>query len=180
MDTSGTARRMSSPPDRELRTWRLAARLRPRGPLGWIRRAAAITVAGLVLLGVYQAFIATTPALHVSATVVQPPVAAVDVWRSSRTDAVQITLVAPVIVDRIAAADGLPGADSQRILYDAPATATAGDRIAVTVSLDGRQVRAGALPGPAVLPGPQGATLLLTAALWLLLVVVMRLRRRVA
>ncbi|MFC0429972.1 hypothetical protein [Kutzneria buriramensis] len=179
MRTTGRQRTTSAAPPTEQssRVRSLLTRLRPHGTLGWIRRSLGITVIGLIALGLYQGFLATTPATQHTVTVAQPPVVgAVDVWLSHGNGAVRLTTAAVVVVDSLTV-DGHHG-PVQRVLYDIPATAKVGDHMSAWISEDGLQVRVGPLPGPPVLPGPQGAALLFGAVAWLVLGLVIRRRAR--
>ncbi len=150
----------------------LVSRLRPRGLLAWARRVAGLVVLGLVGIGIYQAFIATTPATQHTVTLTQAPIAgAVDIWRSHGNGAVRLTTAAVVELDG-------PGGPAQRVLYDVPAAAKVGDHLPAWVSADGLQVRTGPLPGPAVLPGAQGAALLMCSLAWMVLHLLLRRRRK--
>lgn len=177
MRTTGRQRATSvaPPAEQSSRLRSLLACLRPRSPLGWVRRALGITVIGLIGLGVYQGFLASTPAAQHTVTVAQPPVVgAVDVWLSHGNGAVRLTTAAVVVVDSLTV-NGKHG-PVQRVLYDVPATVKVGDHVSAWVSEDGLQVRVGQLPGPPVLPGPQGAALLFSMLAWLVLSLVIRRR----
>lgn len=155
---------------------RLLAWVRPHGRLGWIRRVAGLLFLGMLSVGVYQNFFATTPASQHDVTLANAPAAAVDVWQSHGNGAVRLTLAAVVSIEGLHVS-GQPG-PVQRVLYDVPATAKAGDRLRAWVAEDGLQVRTSPLPGPNVLPGPQGAAFLISALTWVVLHVIIRRQRR--
>jgi hypothetical protein len=132
-------------------------------------------VIGLALIGLYQGLLAETPARQGIVVVTHTPVTAVDVWRSDGNGAVRLTTAAVVTVPALSAQNA---SSPQRVLYDAPPDAKIGDQLQAWISLDGNHVRMGSLPGPDVLPGPQGAALLVCAASWFVLHLLVRRRSR--
>jgi hypothetical protein len=124
----------------------------------------------LIMLGCLQAFVEHSPELRRDAVAITDAHAGyIDPFRSQANGHVWLTTAAEVRIDQ------LPGGPGTRVLLDAPETLRSGQHLTVYVSRDTRQVRAGHLPGPAVLPAGQGAALLI--GLIALVPLIRRLRR---
>jgi hypothetical protein len=110
----------------------------------------------LIVLGCLQAFVLHSPEMRRDAVAITDAHAGyIDPFRSQANGHVWLTNAAEVRID------ALPGGPGTRVLLDARPTLRSGQHVTVYLSRDTRQVRAGHLPGPAVLPAGQGAALLI-------------------